>query len=338
MGCPAGGGGGGGIIDRVSQQSAAGGRGTVTLERRDGGSITDQVGRTPLLRVHLFDAELPAGVEVYAKAEFMNPGGSVKDRPALRMIEDGERSGRLTPGKVIIDSTSGNTGIAYAMIGAARGYRVRLVMPTNVSEERKQLVRAYGAEIVFSDALEGSDGAIRMARAMYAADPDQYFMPDQYNNDANWRAHYDTTAPEIWEQTGGRITHFVAGLGTSGTFMGTTRRLRELNPAISCISVQPAEPWHGLEGLKHMETSIVPGIYDATLADEDVGVGTEEAYEVARALARTEGVLIGHSSGAGLWAAREVGRRLSSGGVIVTVFSDGGDRYLSSGLYRRREL
>ena len=308
----------------------------MTLERPAGGSITDQIGRTPLLRIRLFDGELPAGVQVYAKAEFMNPGGSVKDRPALRMIEEGERSGRLTRGKVIIDSTSGNTGIAYAMIGAARGYSVRLVMPTNVSEERKQLVTAYGAEIVYSDALEGSDGAIRVARAMYAADPDRYFMPDQYNNDANWRAHYDTTAPEIWEQTGGLVTHFIAGLGTSGTFMGTSRRLRELNPAIRCISVEPDEPWHGLEGLKHMETSIVPGIYDPTLADENIGVGTEAAYEVARALARSEGILIGHSSGAGLWAAREVGLRLGSGGVIVTVFADGGDRYLSSGLYQRR--
>ena len=301
-----------------------------------GGSIADVIGNTPLLRVHAFDGEIAPGVEIHAKAEFMNPGGSVKDRPALRMIEEGERSGRLTRDRIILDSTSGNTGIAYAMIGAARGYRVRLVMPTNVSEERKQLVHAYGAEIVYSDALEGSDGAIRVARRMAAEDPDTYFMPDQYNNDANWRAHYDTTALEIWEQTGGRVTHFIAGLGTSGTFVGTTRRLRELNPNVRCISVQPDEPWHGLEGLKHMETAIVPGIYDPSLADDDVGVATEDAYEVARRLARTDGILAGHSSGAGLWVAREIGRSLQGGGVVVTVLADGGDRYLSSGLYRRR--
>jgi cysteine synthase B len=301
--------------------------------------ITDEIGNTPLLRVHLFDETAP-GVEIYAKAEFMNPGGSVKDRPALRMIEEGERSGRLTRDKVILDSTSGNTGIAYAMIGAAKGYRVRLVMPTNVSEERKQLVTAYGAEIEYSDALEGSDGAILLARQLRDADPDRYFMPDQYNNEANWRAHYDGTGLEIWEQTGGRVTHFIAGLGTSGTFMGTSRRLKELSAAIRCISVEPDEPWHGLEGLKHMETSIVPGIYDPAVADENVGVSTEDAYEVARRLATTEGILIGHSSGAALVAAGGVGRSLAEsgqGGVIVIVFADGGDRYLSSGLYRQRD-
>jgi cysteine synthase B len=301
--------------------------------------ITDEIGNTPLLRVHLFD-EVAPGVEIYAKAEFMNPGGSVKDRPALRMIEEGERSGRLTRDKVILDSTSGNTGIAYAMIGAAKGYRVKLVMPTNVSEERKQLVTAFGAEIEYSDALEGSDGAILLARQMRDAEPDRYFMPDQYNNDANWRAHYDGTGLEIWEQTGGRVTHFIAGLGTSGTFVGTSRRLKELNSSIRCISVEPDEPWHGLEGLKHMETSIVPGIYDATIADANVGVATEAAYEVARRLATTEGILIGHSSGAALFVAGDVGRSLAEagqGGVIVIVFADGGDRYLSSGLYRQRD-
>jgi S-sulfo-L-cysteine synthase (O-acetyl-L-serine-dependent) len=320
----------------VSQQSLP--SALTTLERRLGGSIVDQIGNTPLLRVGIFDADLPPGVAIYGKAEFMNPGGSVKDRPALRMIEEGERSGRLTRDRIVLDSTSGNTGIAYAMICAAKGYRARLVMPTNVSEERKQLVQAYGAEIVYSDPLEGSDGAIRVARQMYADDPDAYFMPDQYNNDANWRAHFDTTAPEIWEQTAGRITHFIAGLGTSGTFVGTTRGLRRFNRDIRCISVQPDEPWHGLEGLKHMETAIVPGIYDASLADEDRGVSTEDAYEVARELARSEGILVGHSSGAGLWVAREIGRTLTRGGVIVTVFADGGDRYVSSGLYRRRTL
>jgi cysteine synthase B len=235
----------------------------------------------------------------------------------------------------VLDSTGGNTGIAYAMVGAAKGYRVRLVMPTNVSEERKQLVTAFGAEIVYSDALEGSDGAIRLARRMRAENPELYYFPDQYNNPNNWQAHYHGTGPEIWRQTEGRVTHFIAGLGTSGTFMGTTRRLKEYNPDIRCIAVQPDEPWHGLEGLKHMETSIVPGIYDMNLADEDMGVSTEDAYEVARELARSEGILIGHSSGAALWAAREVGRRIGEG-VIVIVFADGGVRYLSSGLYQPR--
>jgi cysteine synthase B len=298
--------------------------------------ILDRIGNTPLLRIRLFESECP-DVAVYAKAEFMNPGGSVKDRPALRMINEGEASGALTRDRVIIDSTSGNTGIAYAMIGAAKGYRVRLVMPSNVSTERRELVGAYGAEVVYSDALEGSDGAIRMVREMHAAGPDAYFMPDQYNNDANWRAHFDGTGREIWEQTHGTVTHFVAGLGTSGTFVGTSRRLKELNPDVQCISVQPAEPWHGLEGLKHMETSIVPGIYDASIADENVGAETEAAYEVARDLARSEGILVGHSSGAALWAVRELARRIGRG-VVVTVLADGGDRYLSSGLYRRRPL
>ena len=316
----------------MSQQSAAG-VGVATPPTRDL-RITSLVGNTPLLRIHLFEAECP-GVEFYGKAEFLNPGGSVKDRPALRMIEEAERSGALTRDRIVLDSTSGNTGIAYAMIGAAKGYRVRLVMPTNVSGERKELVQAYGAEIVYSDALEGSDGAIRLARQMRDENPDVYFFPDQYNNPANWQAHYHGTGVEIWKQTEGRITHFIAGLGTSGTFTGTTRRLREYNPGIVCISVQPDEPWHGLEGLKHMETSIVPGIYDENLADENIGAATEDAYDVARSLARSEGILIGHSSGAALWAAREVARRTGEG-VIVVVFADGGDRYLSSGLYKPR--
>ena len=300
---------------------------------RDEG-IVDRIGNTPLLRVHLFDRECP-DVAVYAKAEFLNPGGSVKDRPALRMIEDGERDGRLTHDRIIIDSTSGNTGIAYAMIGAAKGYRVRLVMPGNVSDERRELIAAYGAEIVYSDPMEGSDGAIRLVHTIFAEDPDRYFMPDQYNNEGNWRAHFDGTGPEIWEQTRGAVTHFVAALGTSGTFVGVSRRLKQLNPGVRCISVQPAEPWHGLEGLKHMETAIVPGIYDPSLADEDIGVDTEPAYELARELARGEGILAGHSSGAALVAVRDVARRIGHG-VIVTVFADGGGRYISTGLYRRQ--
>jgi S-sulfo-L-cysteine synthase (O-acetyl-L-serine-dependent) len=318
-----------GAVDSITRPPAL----HVVREVRDLG-ICDCIGNTPLLRLRLFEKDAPDAA-VYAKAEFMNPGGSVKDRPALRMIEDGERSGALTHDRIIIDSTSGNTGIAYAMVAAAKGYRVQLVMPANVSSERKELVHAYGAEIVYSDAMEGSDGAIRMARSIYQENPDRYFMPDQYNNEANWRAHYDTTALEIWEQTGGAITHFVAGLGTSGTFVGTTRRLKELNPDIRCISVQPAEPWHGLEGLKHMASSIVPGIYDASLADEDIGVETEPAYDLARQLAGGEGILAGHSSGAALWAVREVARRVRRG-VFVTVLADGGDRYISTGLYRMR--
>lgn len=292
-----------------------------------GENIVDHIGNTPLLRIRLFDEECP-GVAIHAKAEFLNPGGSVKDRAALRMILDGERSGELTPRTVILDSTSGNTGIAYAMIGAARGYRVRLVMPTNVNAERRQLVLAYGAEIVDSDPLEGSDGAIRLARQIAVEEPDAHWMPDQYNNPSNWRAHHDTTAVEIWQQSAGTITHFVAGLGTGGTFVGTSRRLREFNRAIRCLSVQPDEPWHGLEGMKHMATSIVPGIYDASLADEDIGVGTEAAYALAAELARSEGVLIGHSGGAALVACRDLARRIGSG-VIVTVLPDGGSRYLS---------
>lgn len=296
--------------------------------------IVDRIGNTPLLRLHLFDEETPE-VAVYAKAEFLNPGGSVKDRPALRMIEEAERTGALTHDRTIIDSTSGNTGIAYAMVGAAKGYRVRLVMPANVSEERRELVAAYGGEIVYSDAMEGSDGAIRTVREMYAEHPERYFLPDQYNNEFNWRAHYDGTGPEIWEQTHGTVTHFVAALGTSGTFVGVTRRLRELNPDVACISVQPAEPWHGLEGLKHMPTSIVPGIYDPALADENIDVETEPAYELARTLAVREGILAGHSSGAALAAVRDVAHRIGRG-VIVTVLADGGARYVSTGLYGRR--
>jgi cysteine synthase B len=244
------------------------------------------------------------------------------------MIRDGERSGALTRDKVLLDATSGNTGIAYAMIGAARGYRVRLCMPANVTPERKKMLKAYGAEIVYTDPMEGSDGAIVRARQMYADDPDTYFYPDQYNNPGNWQAHYDTTGPEIIEQTGGRITHFVAGLGTSGTFVGAGRRLREFNPATRLISVQPDSPLHGLEGLKHMATAIVPGIYDPTVADEDLGVATEDAFELTRRLARQEGLLVGISSGANLAGALEVARRAHAA-VVVVVFCDGGDKYLS---------
>ncbi len=293
--------------------------------------ITQLVGNTPLIRVRLFEREFP-DVEVYGKAEWFNPGGSVKDRAALSMIEDGERRGALTPHKTIIDSTSGNTGIAYALVGSAKGYRVKLVMPGNVSAERKALVAAYGAEIVYSDAGEGSDGAIRVVRDMVALDPDAYFYPDQYSNPANPLAHYHGTAVEILEQTSGRITHFVAGLGTTGTFVGTSRRLKEHDASIKTIAVQPEDSFHGLEGLKHLPTAIVPRIWDESLADEVWGCPTEPAYELARTVARTEGLLVGHSSGAALWAVRKVAASIRKG-VIVTVFPDSGDRYLSTGLY-----
>lgn len=289
-------------------------------------SIVDLIGNTPLIRLTPFEAGL-RNVELYAKAEWKNPGGSVKDRPALRMILDGEHSGALTRDKIILDATSGNTGIAYAMIGAARGYRVRLCVPSNVTPERKRILNAFGTEIVFTDPMQGSDGAILKAREMYAGEPNIYFYVDQYNNPGNWRSHYDTTAPEIIEQTGGRITHFVAGLGTSGTFVGAGRRLREFNQSIRLISVQPDSPLHGLEGLKHMETAIVPGIYESSLADEDLGVSTEEAFELTRQLART-GMFVGISSGASLAAALNVAKR-SPDSVIVVIFPDGGEKYLS---------
>ena len=293
---------------------------------RTASSIVDLIGNTPLIRLPRFEAGL-RNVELYAKAEWKNPGGSVKDRPAARMIADGERSGALTRDTIILDATSGNTGIAYAMIGAARGYRVRLCVPENVTPERKRILHAYGAEIVFTDPMEGSDGAIIRAKAMYADHPDAYFYPDQYNNPGNWLSHYDTTAPEIIEQTGGRVTHFVAGLGTSGTFIGAGRRLREFNPSIRLVSGQPGSPLHGLEGLMHMETAIVPGIYDPGLADEDIGVGTEDAFELTRQLAR-EGLFVGISSGGNLAGALRVARAASDA-VIVVIFPDGGEKYLS---------
>jgi cysteine synthase B len=285
------------------------------------------VGNTPLLRLRNVAPQI-SRVEVYAKAEWFNPGGSVKDRPALSMILDGERTGRLTREKTILDATSGNTGIAYAWIGAARGYKVKLALPQNASEERKRILRSYGAELVLTSPLEGSDGAIREARSLFAEDPGLYFYADQYNNAANWRAHYETTANEIWEQTEGRVTHFIAGLGTSGTFVGTSRRLKELNPAIKVISFQPDSPFHGLEGLKHMETALVPGIYDSALADENYEIGTEKAHEYTRRLGKREGLLVGVSSGAALACALKVAAGIETG-VIVTVFPDAGDKYLS---------
>ena len=296
-------------------------------ERRDA-TLLDLVGNTPLLRLAKVTADLPAGVTIHAKAEMRNPGGSVKDRPGLAMIRDGIARGLLTPDKTILDATSGNTGIAYAMVAAALGYRVELCLPRNASEERKRILRAYGATLVLTDPAEGSDGAIREARRRYAADPDRYFYPDQYNNDATWRAHYLTTGPEIWEQTGGAVTHFVAGLGTSGTFMGTGRRLREYNPGIRLVAMQPDGPFHGLEGLKHMATAIVPGIYDPDFADEIVTVSTEEAHAMVKRLAREEGLMAGISAAANVVASLKVAERLTAG-TIVTILCDGADKYLS---------
>ncbi len=295
---------------------------------RLGGSIEASIGNTPLLRLHRVTQSFPEGVEVLAKAEHLNPGGSVKDRPALAMILEGELTGELRPGMTILDATSGNTGIAYAMIGAARGYPVTICLPKNASPQRKRILQSYGVTLIETDPLQSTDGAQIVAREMAASEPEKYFYPDQYNNPANWRSHYDGTGAEIWEQTAGRVTHFIAGLGTSGTFVGVTRRLKELNQSIRCISLQPDSPLHGLEGLKHMESAMVPGIYDSTLADETVEVGTEDAQEMVRRLATEEGLLVGPSSGANLFAALRLARTLTSDAVVVTIICDGGDRYL----------
>jgi len=289
------------------------------------------IGNTPLLRLGKVDREFP-GVEIYGKAEYFNPGGSVKDRAALNMILEGERAGLLRPGKMLIDSTSGNTGIAYAMICAMRGYKVRLCLPQNASPERKRILKAYGAELILTDPGEGSDGAIRAVRELYATDPDRYFYPDQYGNDANWQAHFKTTGPEIIEQTEGRVTHFVALLGTSGTFVGTGRRLKQDVPGVQCISAQPSTGFHGIEGTKHMATAIVPRIYDPELADRNILIETEDAYRMVRRLAREEGMLVGISAGGNIQAAVQLARELHAEGrkgVIVTILCDGADKYLS---------
>ena len=286
------------------------------------------VGNTPLIRLRSVTKHLPENVEVFAKAEFLNPGGSVKDRAALAMIMAGESSGELTREKTILDATSGNTGIAYAMIGAARGYQVTLALPKNASNARKRILKAYGAEIIETDPMSGTDGAQTVAKQLVAENPDKYFYPDQYNNPANWQAHYSTTAPEIWWQTNGRITHFVAGLGTTGTFVGTTKRLKELNPTLRAISMQPDSPLHGLEGMKHLETAIVPGIYDPLVADENVEVTTEDAQAMTRRLAREEGLFVGVSSGGNVHAAIKLAEQVEGDAVIVTILCDGGSKYL----------
>ena len=304
---------------------------TVAFEPRTAHDVVGNIGNTPLLRLEKITRDLP-GIEIYGKAEYFNPGGSVKDRPGLNMILEGERSGRLTRDKTLIDATSGNTGIAYAMICAARGYKVKLCLPVNASIERKRILTAYGAELVLTPADEGSDGAIRRVREIYAADPDRYFYPDQYSNDANWRAHFETTGPEILAQTEGRITHFVTLLGTSGTFMGNARRFRREAPHVECISAQPATGFHGIEGTKHMPTAIVPAIYDPALADRNLWIETEACHKMVKRLAREEGILVGISAGGNVVAALTVARELHAKGkkgVIVTILCDAADKYLS---------
>ncbi|MFQ5676240.1 MAG: PLP-dependent cysteine synthase family protein [bacterium] len=302
-----------------------------TLSRN---TIVDRVGKTPLIRISAVSQEVQP-VQIYAKAEWFNPGSSVKDRAALRMILDGQKSGKLTREKIILDATSGNTGVAYAMFGAALGYKVKLVIPANAGILFKNILMAYGAELVFSDAQHGSDGAIRQAMRIYSDEPERYFYPDQYNNPENWLAHYETTGPEIIRQTDGKITHFIAGLGTSGTFIGCGRRLKEYNEDIQLISVQPDSPLHGLEGLKHMPTAIVPGFYDAGLADRNLEIATEEAQIMVKRLAKEEGLLVGVSSGAAMAAALKIAEGLDAG-VIVTIFPDSGHKYFDQRFWREK--
>ena len=298
--------------------------------RLAGETLLERIGNTPLLRFDTLTRALPA-VQLLGKAEWYNPGGSVKDRTAASIVREARRAGKLASGRILLDSTSGNTGIAYAMLGAALGFPVTLCVPENVSIERKRILQAYGASIIFTDPGEGSDGAIRKVRELYAENPERYFYADQYSNDANWQAHYDGTANEIWEQSEGRVTHFVAMMGTSGTFVGTSRRLKELNPAIQCISLQPDSPFHGIEGAKHMESAIVPKIYDPTIADEDLGIATEDAYKVAVRLAREEGLLVGISAGAAVAGCLQIAARLkkTERAVFATILPDSGDKYLS---------
>jgi len=301
------------------------------LARTEAEPLLATIGNTPLVRLESIPREFP-GIEICAKAEYFNPGGSVKDRAALNMVLDGERSGKLNHNRVILDSTSGNTGIAYAMIGANRGYKVKLVLPGNASPERKRILKAYGAEMIFSDPNEGSDGAIRMVRQIYMADPDLYFYPDQYNNPANWKAHFEHTGPEIVKQTGGRLTHFVSAMGTSGTFTGITRRLRRDLPEVKCYSAQPSSGFHGLEGLKHMPTAIRPGFYDEQMADGNLWIETEDAYKMVRRLAKEEGLLVGISSGCNVFAATLLAREIAARGesaMIVTMLCDSAEKYLS---------
>lgn len=299
-------------------------------------SILSKIGNTPLIKIEKIASHLKY-VSIYAKAEWFNPGGSVKDRPAFYMIMDGISKGLLTKDKIIIDATSGNTGIAYAMIGAILGYKVKLVLPQNASLERKRILKVYGAELIFSDPLEGTDGAQRVVKEIVNQEPEKYFYPDQYNNDANWRAHYETTAVEIINQTNGKVTHFVAGLGTTGTFVGVAKRLKEFNPKIKTIAVQPDSPLHGIEGLKHLPTALVPGIFKPELVDEMIEVSTEDAYEMVKRLAKEEGLFVGISSGAAMVACLRIAEEIREG-VIVTVFPDNGSKYLSEKFWDETNL
>lgn len=302
-----------------------------TVTNSLGTALLDRIGNTPLIRLERLTAHLP-GIQLLGKAEWNNPGGSIKDRAASGIVADAQKRGLLKPGKHLLDATSGNTGIAYSMLGAAMGFPVTLCIPSNVSLERKRILAAYGANVIWTDPADGSDGAIRKARALAAEQPGKYFYADQYGNNANWRAHYLTTANEIWQQTDGQVTHFLAGLGTSGTFVGTSRRLKELNPAIQCVSMQPDSPFNGLEGLKHMATAIVPPIYDSALADRNIEMETEAAYAMAKRLGRTEGVLVGVSSAAAVAASLIIAEEEAAKGreaVIVTILADSADKYLS---------
>ncbi len=295
-----------------------------------GETLLERIGNTPLVRLDALTRDLPT-VQLLGKAEWYNPGGSVKDRAAANIVAEARRSGKLAPGKILLDSTSGNTGIAYAMLGAALGFPVTLCVPENVSPERKRILQAYGANIIYTDPSEGSDGALKIVRQLAERHPDLYFYANQYSNDANWRAHYQTTANEIWQQTEGRVTHFVSMLGTTGTFVGTTRRLKELNPRVRCVSLQPDSPLHGIEGAKHLPSAIVPGIYDGSLANENLEIATEDAYAMARRMAREEGLLVGVSAAAAVVGSLRVAERLkkNQSAVIVTVLCDSADKYLS---------
>ena len=302
-----------------------------------GVNLAQRIGKTPLLRLEGLASGLK-DVQILAKAEWTNPGGSVKDRAASKIVSEALRSGRLGSGKALLDSTSGNTGIAYAMLGAAYGIPITLCMPSNVSKERKRILRAYGATVIYTDPGEGSDGAIRKAQELVAAEPEKYFYADQYSNDANWRAHYaNGTADEIWQQTAGRVTHFVAILGTSGTFVGTSRRLKEINSKIRCVSLQPDSPFHGIEGTKHMESSIIPKIYDSSIADAELGIETEAAYAMTRRVAREEGLLIGVAAAAALVGALQIASKADAGSIVVTIFPDSGDKYLSENFWDEAE-
>jgi cysteine synthase B len=312
----------------------------IASTRLFGATILERIGNTPLLSLERLTAHLP-GVHIVGKAEWANPGGSVKDRAAASIVLDAERRGLLKfnqrSGRALVDATSGNTGIAYAMLGAALGFPLKLCVPSNVSPERKSILAAYGAEVVWTDPADGSDGAIRKVRSIIAAEPDRYFYADQYGNDQNWMAHYRTTANEIWKQTDGQVTHFVAGLGTSGTFMGTTRRLHELNPAIQCVSMQPDSPFNGFEGLKHMATAIVPPIYDPSIADRNIAMETERAYDMARELGRMDGMLVGVSAAGAVATSLQIAEEEAKAGreaLIVTILCDSAEKYLSERFWR----